>query len=116
MRSAPEQGVSASRISIPSAKATIWSPKRARRTRATSCSPPTRCASRWRSGSAYCSTRNQDRAMTKQVETHSFQAEVNEVLGIVVNSLYSHKEVFLRELISNASDALDHLSFKALTD
>ena len=54
--------------------------------------------------------------MTKQVETHSFQAEVNEVLSIVVNSLYSHKEVFLRELISNASDALDHLSFRALTD
>ena len=54
--------------------------------------------------------------MTKNPETHSFQAEVNEVLSIVVNSLYSHKEVFLRELISNASDALDHLSFKALTD
>ena len=54
--------------------------------------------------------------MTQNPETHSFQAEVNEVLSIVVNSLYSHKEVFLRELISNASDALDHLSFKALTD
>ncbi len=54
--------------------------------------------------------------MTKQAEKHQFQAEVDEVLSIVVNSLYSHKEVFLRELISNASDALDHLSFKALTD
>ena len=54
--------------------------------------------------------------MTQQAEKHPFQAEVNEVLSIVVNSLYSHKEIFLRELISNASDALDRLSFEALTD
>ena len=40
----------------------------------------------------------------------------NEVLSIVVNSLYSHPEVFLRELISNASDALDRLSFRTLTE
>jgi molecular chaperone HtpG len=53
---------------------------------------------------------------SQQVEKHPFQAEVNEVLSIVVNSLYSHKEVFLRELISNASDALDKLSFRALTE
>lgn len=49
-------------------------------------------------------------------ETHEFQAEVNEVLSLVVNSLYSHREVFLRELVSNASDALDKLSFRALTE
>jgi molecular chaperone HtpG len=54
--------------------------------------------------------------MTPQTQTHAFQAEVNEVLAIVVNSLYSHKEVFLRELISNASDALDKLAFRALTE
>ena len=54
--------------------------------------------------------------MTQQAEQHPFQAEVNEVLSIVVNSLYSHKEIFLRELISNASDALDRLSFEALTN
>lgn len=53
--------------------------------------------------------------MTATAETHSFQAEVNEILSIVVNSLYSNKEVFLRELISNASDALDKLAFEALT-
>jgi len=53
---------------------------------------------------------------TQEAQKFSFQAEVNEVLSIVVNSLYSHKEIFLRELISNASDAIDHLSFKALTD
>src|SRR5262245_55791402 len=54
--------------------------------------------------------------MTTTAETHRFQADVNQVLSLVVNSLYTHKEVFLRELISNASDALDQLSFRALTD
>jgi len=54
--------------------------------------------------------------MTGTVEKHVFQAEVNEVLSLVVNSLYSHREVFLRELISNAADALDQLNFKALTE
>lgn len=54
--------------------------------------------------------------MTTTVEKHVFQAEVNEVLSLVVNSLYSHREVFLRELISNAADAIDQLNFRALTD
>lgn len=47
--------------------------------------------------------------------THSFKAEVSQVLHLVVNSLYSHKEVFLRELVSNASDALDKRRFESLT-
>ena len=54
--------------------------------------------------------------MSTTVEKHVFQAEVNEVLSIVVNSLYSHREVFLRELISNASDAIDHLNLQALSN
>ncbi len=54
--------------------------------------------------------------MSTTAEKHVFQAEVNEVLALVVNSLYSHREVFLRELISNAADAIDQLNFKSLTD
>ena len=54
--------------------------------------------------------------MSATVEKHVFQAEVNEVLSLVVNSLYSHREVFLRELISNAADAIDQLNFRSLTD
>ncbi|WP_395789915.1 molecular chaperone HtpG [Aquimonas sp.] len=49
-------------------------------------------------------------------ETHAFQAETREVLKLVIHSLYSHKEIFLRELISNASDACDKLRFEAVTD
>lgn len=52
--------------------------------------------------------------MTK--ETFTFQAEVGKLLDIVAHSLYSHKEIFLRELISNASDACDRLRYQALTE
>ena len=54
--------------------------------------------------------------MSKKAAKHQFQAEVNQVLDIVVNSLYKDKEIFIRELVSNASDALEKLRRTQITE